>query len=230
MCRYTEMGRLGTCFWSSRYVKFSHYFCYLLKDHTAELTHSEKQQVERSPIFDREGPNVLTTVTIPLHTAILGGSVLVPTVDGDVELKVESGTQPFSKRILKGRGVADLSGKTRVPKKGDEIVTIKVEIPRSLTEAQKEKLREVFGLKKEAGEAKAKGGEKTSGVGSSDKEKPSSSSSSSSAAGDQSSKKSGSSFFRSAFDKIKDIKEGLHKEDGKEGMEGKKEAKGKDAA
>ncbi|KAJ3038375.1 hypothetical protein HK097_003191 [Rhizophlyctis rosea] len=188
-------------------------------------------QVEPSPLFDRSGADVLTTVTIPLSTALLGGSVRVPTVDGDVELTIEPGTQPFSKRILRGRGVPDITTSMRSSRKGDEIVTLRIEIPRKLSEEQREGLKRVFGVKLESKESKAE----REGEGKGKKEEGKSTSpldEGTDKTADRKDKKSGGSFFRSAFDRIKDIKEGLGKEEGSgkegqdgKGREGKKEAK-----
>jgi molecular chaperone DnaJ len=76
---------------------------------------------------------------VPLNTAILGGTVRIPTIDGDVDMIIPSGTQSESKKILRGRGVKRLRGS-----RGDQIVTVKVSIPTGLTEKQKDLLREAF--------------------------------------------------------------------------------------
>jgi molecular chaperone DnaJ len=87
---------------------------------------------------------------VPLETAILGGVVRIPTIDGDVELTVPAGTQSESKKILRGRGVKRLRGS-----RGDQVVTIKVRIPTGLSARQKELLREAFHGKGESkGESK----------------------------------------------------------------------------
>ena len=57
---------------------------------------------------------------------MLGGRIRIPTVDGDVELKVPSGSQPGDNVALRGRGIQRLRGTSR----GDQIVTLKVELPR----------------------------------------------------------------------------------------------------
>ena len=57
---------------------------------------------------------------------MLGGRIRIPTVDGDVELKVPSGSQPGDNVALRGRGIQRLRGSSR----GDQIVTLKVELPR----------------------------------------------------------------------------------------------------
>jgi molecular chaperone DnaJ len=63
--------------------------------------------------------------------------VQVPTLDGPVELNIPEGTQTGSKFRMKGKGVPFLRSKSR----GDQYVTVNVEVPRNLTSKQKEMLR-----------------------------------------------------------------------------------------
>jgi molecular chaperone DnaJ len=67
------------------------------------------------------------TAKVPLSTALLGGDIRVPTIDGDVELKVPSGTQPGETKVLRGRGVKNVNNPNR---RGDQFVEINVEIPK----------------------------------------------------------------------------------------------------
>jgi molecular chaperone DnaJ len=69
---------------------------------------------------------VFLNTKIPFYKAILGGKVRIPTIDGDVELKIPKGSQADDKISLRGRGIKQLRGTTR----GDQIVTLKVELPR----------------------------------------------------------------------------------------------------
>ena len=71
---------------------------------------------------------------------LLGGNITIPTIDGDVDLKIPEGTQPGSHKTLKHRGMPKLSrGSTR----GDQIVTVNVKMPK-LSKDQKEMLIKVF--------------------------------------------------------------------------------------
>jgi molecular chaperone DnaJ len=63
---------------------------------------------------------------LPFYKAMLGGKVRVPTVDGDVELKIPSGSQPDDNIALRGRGIQRLRGSSR----GDQIVQLKIDLPR----------------------------------------------------------------------------------------------------
>jgi len=76
---------------------------------------------------------------IPLQTAVLGGRVRVPTLDGDVEVRVSPGTQPGEDCVLRGRGVESIS---RKGSKGDLFISFSVEIPRSLTPRQRDLIQQ----------------------------------------------------------------------------------------
>src|SRR4051812_11444581 len=88
-------------------------------------------EVQPSAVFARKGADVYTTVTVDLQTALLGGDVRVPTVDGDVEMKIPPGTQPNDEKVLRGRGIKKLSSHD----KGNQIVKLRVTLPRNLTAA-----------------------------------------------------------------------------------------------
>jgi DnaJ-class molecular chaperone len=77
-------------------------------------------------------------VTINVFTAMLGGTVDVPTETGTAEMTVPAGTQPERKFRLAGQGRRDRSGR-----RGDVIVTVHVDIPRRLTPAQRSLLEQV---------------------------------------------------------------------------------------
>ena len=85
--------------------------------------------------FKRDGSDIHSEVTLNLAQAVLGTSVKVDTIDGPVNLRVPPGVQPGKKLRLKGKGVK----KMRSDGRGDHIVRIKIEIPDSLSESEKEK-------------------------------------------------------------------------------------------
>jgi DnaJ-class molecular chaperone len=76
-------------------------------------------------------------VTVSVFTALLGGSVDVPLAEGTAEMTVPPGTQPHQQFRLAGQGHRDRRGR-----RGDVIVTVRVEIPRRLTPAQKRLLEQ----------------------------------------------------------------------------------------
>src|SRR6266545_1754305 len=89
--------------------------------------------------FVREGNDVYTTVDLTLIQAALGSTVSVPTLEGEVELIFEPGTQPGEIRVLKGRGLPVLQGFGR----GSQRVLVNVVVPRRLSEEQR-RLLEAF--------------------------------------------------------------------------------------
>ncbi len=98
-------------------------------------------KVAPHPIFRREGDHLVVDVEVDLPTAVLGGETAVPTLDGNIKIKVPAGTQNGTVIRLKGRGV-QRKGATA----GDQQVIMKVAIPRTLTDEQKE-LFEAFATK-----------------------------------------------------------------------------------
>ncbi len=86
----------------------------------------------------REGDDVFSTVDLTMTQAALGARVGVATLDGDVELEFEPGTQPGELRVLRGRGMPVLQGFGR----GDHRVLVNVGVPRHLTDEQRSLLGE----------------------------------------------------------------------------------------
>jgi len=93
--------------------------------------------VQPHSIFTREGQNLSCEVPVSFATAALGGSVDVPTLDGNVVLKVPPETQSGSLFRLRGKGVRSV----RDSGVGDLFCKVQVETPVSLTADQREKLR-----------------------------------------------------------------------------------------
>lgn len=95
--------------------------------------------VTSDPVFRRDGDDILVEEVIPFTLAALGGTVQVPTIDGDLKLRIRSGTQPGTMIRLRGKGVPHLRGRGR----GDQYVRIAVKVPEKLTSAQKKILQEL---------------------------------------------------------------------------------------
>ncbi len=97
-------------------------------------------RIKEHPIFERDGPHLLCTVPIPYTVAALGGTVDVPTIEGErKEVEVARGTQSGHTIRLREEGLPYMQGRGR----GDLLVTVEVEVPRKLTERQEELLREL---------------------------------------------------------------------------------------
>ncbi len=89
--------------------------------------------------FHRDGADIQCRVPIPLTTAALGGSIEVPTIDGNrARVNVPAGTQTGQQFRLRGKGMSVLRSNTR----GDMYVQAQVETPVNLTKQQRELLRE----------------------------------------------------------------------------------------
>ncbi len=93
--------------------------------------------VRPHPFFERDGYNVWYEVTVSFAQAALGSELTVPTLDGNVKYSIPAGTQPDDVFKLKDRGIPNLNGRGR----GDQLVRVKVEVPKRLNEKQKELLR-----------------------------------------------------------------------------------------
>ena len=93
--------------------------------------------VRRHPIFQRDGYNLYSTAPISFAQAALGGDVRISTIDGDVLFNIKAGTQTDTKIRLRGKGVPSLRNKSM---RGDQYVTLVVQVPEKLNAAQREAL------------------------------------------------------------------------------------------
>ncbi|HKL84144.1 MAG TPA: molecular chaperone DnaJ [Bacilli bacterium] len=91
--------------------------------------------VKKHDVFNREGNDISITIPISFVDAALGLEVEVPTVYGDVSLKIPAGIQPGTKLRLKGKGVKDVRGNI-----GDQFVEVNINTPSSLSREQIELL------------------------------------------------------------------------------------------
>ena len=96
--------------------------------------------VRPHPFFERDGYNVWCDVTINFAQAALGDELLVPTLDGKVKYTVPAGTQSGSVFKLKDRGIPNVNGRGR----GDQLVRIFVEVPKKLSQHQKDLIKELY--------------------------------------------------------------------------------------
>ncbi len=96
--------------------------------------------IQPDPLFKRNGDDLYVNANLDLYTAVLGGELLIDTLDGKVKMKVKPGTQAESKARLKGKGFPIYKKDGQF---GDLIVTYHVQIPTNLTEKQKELFQEL---------------------------------------------------------------------------------------
>jgi len=94
--------------------------------------------VEPDQYFVRDGFDVHTEVPISLTQAVLGGTVDVKTLSGEVEMKIPKGCQVETKLMLRGKGIQKGSSKTF----GNQIAHLRIQIPKTITSRQEELLRE----------------------------------------------------------------------------------------
>ncbi|AQL05853.1 Chaperone protein dnaJ A6 chloroplastic [Zea mays] len=92
-----------------------------------------------------DGTNILYTCKVSYIDAILGTTVKIPTVDGTVDLKIPSGTQPGTALVMSKKGVP-LLGKSIAH--GDQLVRVQVEIPKRLSSDEKKLFEELANLNK----------------------------------------------------------------------------------
>lgn len=96
-------------------------------------------RVKPHEVFARDGVNIHYTQPISVFQATLGATINVPTLDGDAPLEIPAGTQPEEVFILKGKGVPQLRGSRR----GDQLVTVEVRVPESLSDEQRTIFRQL---------------------------------------------------------------------------------------
>ena len=82
----------------------------------------------------RDGVNLIHNLNITVTTAILGGEVEVPTIEGKAKIKIAAGTHAGKVLRLRGKGLPDVNGYGR----GDIMVVVDITIPTSLTSEEKE--------------------------------------------------------------------------------------------
>ncbi len=85
--------------------------------------------VKPHKIFRREGSDIFIYHEIPFTLAILGGDTTIPTLDGDLLIKIRPGTQPSTTIRLSGKGMKKLQSSGR----GDFYIKLKVMVPDKLS-------------------------------------------------------------------------------------------------
>ena len=94
-------------------------------------------RVKPSNQFRRDGTTVLYEQPVTFYQAVMGAELEIPTIDGKVKYNLPAGTQPGTTFRLRGKGIPSVNGRGR----GDQYVTVNVQVPTGLTHEQKEALR-----------------------------------------------------------------------------------------
>lgn len=94
--------------------------------------------VEPHEVFRRDGADVYCEVPVSFSEAALGAEIDVPTIEGEVKMRVPAGSASGTVFRLKNKGVVDLA----TGQKGDQFVRIRIEVPKKVSRRQKELLSE----------------------------------------------------------------------------------------
>ena len=94
---------------------------------------------EQDPNLIRDENDLIYNLLLSFPTAALGGAVEIPTIDGKVKVKIDSGTQPGKVLRLRGKGLPNVNGYGT----GDLLVNVSVYVPETLNKDEKKALEEM---------------------------------------------------------------------------------------
>ena len=95
--------------------------------------------VDHYPNLIRYENDFIYNLLLSFPTAALGGAVEIPTIDGKVKVKIDSGTQPGKVLRLRGKGLPNVNGYGT----GDLLVNVSVYVPETLNKDEKKALEEM---------------------------------------------------------------------------------------
>ena len=104
-----------------------------------------KVHVAPDPRFKKDGPNLVTELSIKLSDALLGTSYKIQTLEGEEDMEIPAGISHGETICIKGKGVPVSGSPGRAGKRGDLMVRIKITLPHKLSRSARgliEKLRE----------------------------------------------------------------------------------------
>lgn len=101
-------------------------------------------EVSSDEKFKREGDDIYIDVPLSISTAILGGEISVPTIGGNIKLRIHPATQPGTMMRLRGQGIKGVYENRR----GDEYVRLLVIIPKHLSFEEKELFKRLAEIEK----------------------------------------------------------------------------------
>jgi len=94
-------------------------------------------EIASHPFFHRDGDHVRMDLPITLDEALRGGQVKCPTVDGPVMLTIKPGTHGGTVMRLAGKGWTKQGSTTDKPQRGDQLVTLEIQLPEDCGELEK---------------------------------------------------------------------------------------------
>jgi len=95
--------------------------------------------IKEDEYFQREGQDLHLTIPISFTQAVLGDEIDVPTITGKATLKIPSGTASETTFKMRGKGLPSLRGEEQ----GDQLVKVKIEVPKKLNKHQLELIKEL---------------------------------------------------------------------------------------
>ena len=110
--------------------------------------------VKEHSFFERDGYNLYCEIPLTVAEATLGAEIEVPTLEGNQKFTIPEGTQPGTAFTLRQKGIPFVNNANR---RGDLIFTVNVEIPKNLSEKQKEHMRAFAEACKESNYSKKSG-------------------------------------------------------------------------
>lgn len=99
-------------------------------------------RVKSHRVFKRHRDDIILEVPITVTQAVLGAKIEIPTIYGDVDLKVPAGIEHGTILRMREKGIANV----RTKKKGDQQVVVQIKVPKSLTSQEKKLYEELEGL------------------------------------------------------------------------------------
>lgn len=96
------------------------------------------------PVFQRKGDDLYVDVPVDLYTAVLGGEVRVPTLGGELLLRVPAGTTGGQRFRLRGKGMPQLKNPSEY---GDLYAVAQIQVPRNLSEQERELFEQLRALR-----------------------------------------------------------------------------------
>jgi len=102
--------------------------------------------VREHPVFKRTGDNIYEEVPVTFGEAAMGAKIEVPTLDGASAMTLPAGTQSGQKFKLSGKGFPS----TRTGRRGDQFVTIKIAVPKNITDKARHAIQEIESLYRES--------------------------------------------------------------------------------
>jgi molecular chaperone DnaJ len=102
--------------------------------------------VKEHPVFTRKGENIYVDIPVTFGEAALGAKIKVPTIDGAAAMTLPAGTQGGQKFKLSGKGFPS----PKTAKRGDQYVTIRVAVPRTIPDRARNAVQEIEALYRES--------------------------------------------------------------------------------